>query len=58
MKALERKKVVRLSVPTVSGYCWKGQALTSVDGGMTWIETGYNKLFKDIVAATAWKYEV
>lgn len=57
MKTLERKKVIRLTTPTVNGYCWKGQVLTSADG-KTWLCTGYNKLFKNVVEATAWKYEV
>lgn len=55
---LEKRKIVRLDTPTVNGYCWEGQVLTSADGGKTWIETGYNKLFRDAVKATAWKYEV
>ena len=58
MKLLEKKTLTKLTTPTINGYCWNGQILRSTDGGRTWIETGYNKLFKDVVAATAWKYEV
>lgn len=58
MKTLEKRKITRLNTPTVNGDCWDGQIWRSFDGGKTWIETGYNKLFKNVVEATAWKYEV
>lgn len=55
---LEKRKITRLDTSTVNGDCWNGQIWRSFDGGKTWVYAGYDKWFKTVAEAMAWKYEV